>query len=1664
MRSPRVLNNNGLRHRPARLTRTALALALPCLAIGLGVSPAAASAEPLCSDTWTGPSEGEWQTPGDWSKKTVPKSSDIACIGSGKTVTVTATAQSGVVQGEGTVVLSSSTLTVSNSGEPSVIGSLTVSGGTLAGAATVEVTSALNWTAGQMTGAGTTVIGSKASGTIYAATGYVTASEGHTIVNNGTTTLSGGVGLSLANGSILSNVGTFVASSTAETELGFSGSGATVRNTGLFEKTGGATVGKVEPTFENKGTTKVATGSLALTRGGYSTGELTTSEGAAFIFNNGTFSIESGSVTGAVMVNGATVLATKVVPHLTSLSISGGTLNIEAAASWTTPTLSISGGTLTGGGSLEATSSFTWTAGELVGAGTTINGAKSGAILTTSGALFSSEGHKLINHGVMTIAGSGGLSLVGAEASFYNDGTVDVTSTSGFAVGFLTARGSMTNAGILEKSVGTQTAKIEPFFTNYGRIEEHTGSFNIEFPVATVSASSTFGGSASIEPGQICSCSEDPVLLATGDLLETQTDLTVGGRGVPLDLTRTYNSQAAMAGIKGIFGYGWSSSFEDGLVVDKEHHTAAVHRADGGTIVFTESGGLFKAPATSRYKLSGSTEAGYTLTAPDQTTYKFSGGTGRLESVTDRNNNITTLAYGGTGHLETITDATGRKMTLAYNAKGLVETAKDPLGHTVTYTYEGENLAGVTLPGEAKERELETRKERWSFKYDASHQLTELIDGHGDATINTYNAAHQVETQTDPLKHVTEFAYKPFDTRMTHKATGAVTDEQFTSANEPSTITRGYETAQTTTETFSYNEGGYQTSRTDGNGHTTKYGYDGESNRTSMVDPETEETKWGYNSTHDVTSTTTPKGETTTIKRDAHGNAESISRPAPGGKTQITTYKYTTHGELESTTDSLEHTWKYEYDGHGNRTAEIDPESDKRTWTYDQDSRESTMVSPDGHVVGAKETKFTTTLKRDEQGRPTLVTAPLKHETSYTYDANGNLKTETDPEANKTEYTYNADNQPIKVEEPNKTITEAEYDGAGQVISQTDGNKHVTKYKRNVLEQVVEVEDPFKRKTTKEYDAAGNLKALTDPASRTTSYACDAANRLKKITYSDGKTPTVEYEYDKDGNRTKMIDGTGTSTYEYDQLDRLTATKDGHGDTDSYEYNLANEQTKITYPNGKAVTRAFDNTGRLKTVEDWLEHTTKFVYDADSNLKTTTFPTGTSNEDTYEYDESDAMSEVKMSKGAEVLASLVYTRNKDGGVTKATTKGLPGEEKPAFAYDENSRLSKGAGTTYKYDNANNPTTIGTETYAYDAASELESRILKKATTATYTYDELGERTKTTPTTGPATTYAYDEAGNLTAVTRPKEGATAAIEDSYGYDGSGLRASQTITGATTYLAWDLAEGLPNILTDGTNSFIYGPGGLPVEQIASAGTITYLHHDQQGSTRLLTASTGTVTGSTTFDAYGNNTGSTGTTTTPLGYDAQYTSSDTGLIYLRARSYDPATSQFLSQDPITPISRAPYAYASDEPLSLGDPTGLIFGIPGTPSVDEVGQFVKEQWRPVVSATLNVATIAGCAVPLTAGGCAAYIGANALAQSALIATGPGSFEKRAALVAANLVLAGGASLAASQSDLIANLVEINPAYEPPAWVAPYLAGAAAVPSLALTSAEFAAALRCEL
>jgi RHS repeat-associated protein len=169
--------------------------------------------------------------------------------------------------------------------------------------------------------------------------------------------------------------------------------------------------------------------------------------------------------------------------------------------------------------------------------------------------------------------------------------------------------------------------------------------------------------------------------------------------------------------------------------------------------------------------------------------------------------------------------------------------------------------------------------------------------------------------------------------------------------------------------------------------------------------------------------------------------------------------------------------------------------------------------------------------------------------------------------------------------------------------------------------------------------------------------------------------------------------------------------------------------------------------------------------------------------------------------------------------------------------------------------------------------------------------------------------------------------------SYAYGGNGLRAGVTNivpTSTTSTDVWDTTTGTPQILSDGTDSFIYGPQGQVVEQISQQGTPQYLVHDQLGSTRMILNAQGNPTGTFTYDAYGNLTRETGTATTPIGFAGGYTDAATGNLYLQARYYDPRTATFLTVDPLVSQTMQPYQYANDNPVNDTDPSGdMTLGI---------------------------------------------------------------------------------------------------------------------------------------
>ncbi|MGH3303504.1 MAG: RHS repeat-associated core domain-containing protein [Streptosporangiaceae bacterium] len=185
---------------------------------------------------------------------------------------------------------------------------------------------------------------------------------------------------------------------------------------------------------------------------------------------------------------------------------------------------------------------------------------------------------------------------------------------------------------------------------------------------------------------------------------------------------------------------------------------------------------------------------------------------------------------------------------------------------------------------------------------------------------------------------------------------------------------------------------------------------------------------------------------------------------------------------------------------------------------------------------------------------------------------------------------------------------------------------------------------------------------------------------------------------------------------------------------------------------------------------------------------------------------------------------------------------------------------------------------------------------------------------------------WNGAGQLTAYDN-----TAANMTAGAYDGNGLRASTTITPSggsalTQGYVWSTGPAVPELIMDGTNAHIYDAARVPAEQVnISTGTISYLVADAIGSVRGAVNSSGSLTGTMSYDAWGNPARTGGlTATSPFGFAGGYTDPD-GLIYLINRYLQPSTGQFISVDPAISQTLQPYAYTGGNPVSNSDPTGM-------------------------------------------------------------------------------------------------------------------------------------------
>ncbi len=130
---------------------------------------------------------------------------------------------------------------------------------------------------------------------------------------------------------------------------------------------------------------------------------------------------------------------------------------------------------------------------------------------------------------------------------------------------------------------------------------------------------------------------------------------------------------------------------------------------------------------------------------------------------------------------------------------------------------------------------------------------------------------------------------------------------------------------------------------------------------------------------------------------------------------------------------------------------------------------------------------------------------------------------------------------------------------------------------------------------------------------------------------------------------------------------------------------------------------------------------------------------------------------------------------------------------------------------------------------------------------------------------------------------------------------GRQDRQDRRGATTSYTLDLASSLPQVIaeTTGSSTTAYAFADQPLE-IDHSGTTYWYQADTLGSVRMLTDASGNSASSYNYSAFGATRTSSGSVANEVRFTGERTDTESGLEFLRARTYDPATGTFLRATP--------------------------------------------------------------------------------------------------------------------------------------------------------------------
>lgn len=651
-------------------------------------------------------------------------------------------------------------------------------------------------------------------------------------------------------------------------------------------------------------------------------------------------------------------------------------------------------------------------------------------------------------------------------------------------------------------------------------------------------------------------------------------------------------------------------------------------------------------------------------------------------------------------------------------------------------------------------------------------------------------------------------------------------------------------------------------------------------------------------------------------------------------------------------TDPLGRVWTASHDKHGNLLSATDAKNQttQLTWDTGHQLKTRTVKNADGTL------HKTETFTRNPLGKPEKIVSsnPALTETRV-YDAAHRLVSVTDSRGN-------------------KTLTH-DWSPGGLLNMVQDSDGHRTDYLYDGVGRLIGVWAPNYDYLAFAHDAGGRLTEKWFPNGTTARYAYNADDSLQKLenrSVSNVVLTSHAYSYDSLGRRTRHTEtlgslGTRYLQYGFDALSRLTQSQT----CTTSAYSTCTPDETLSYDiwdNRKTQTKAgatlayvYDAAHQLKEIRQDSEAgilLSSYAWDANGNQTARPGQTLTWNPDnqltgigseTYAYDPQGRRIQKTVSGTAinylyqvpDIAAEYagwtapqaVYTHGPNwddplirmtgqtagpdataryyhaDGLSSAVAMSGNMQTRVNAAVEAGVTLAEGSGGSY---------TVG------GVASSVNSLKNGDRSAATGHWTVTSGRTLDINLAASREIEEVVLIGNpgLTSNPQPKE------TDTYGATSSFDVSTYTVQtwNGTAWATQGTVTGNKNVIRRVT----FAPVSttkvriIPVDD-ASNGQTNNDNVVSLAEVEVYTTPEGGGTQVQRFDAWGNQTASSGQAIPQYGYTGREPDA-TGLIYYRARYYDPSIGRFISRDPAgMPDGVNRYAYVGNDPVNYTDPEGL-------------------------------------------------------------------------------------------------------------------------------------------